>query len=559
MYQIDVSTAATSQPASTELGTPGYFTDGNAATGLDATVVPAEFLNTLMVELMNVVTGSGLALSKSSFNQVYTAIQTIAQGGASNYGADTGVANAYAVTYSPQVEAPSDGMVRAFKVKTSNTGASTFTLDGSSAAYPIYGLNGSALQGGELTAPGIAVVQFNGALSVSGAWVLYHCGMSPTQVAAATKANHAVQLGQVQSGSLNYAAASGTADALTATLASGVTALADGFPLTVKAASANATTTPTLNLTLGSTATGAKTIVKGAGGALVAGDIAGANHTLQLTYSASLGDWVLDNPATGAAALAVPQPSSASPAMDGTASVGTATTFARGDHVHPSDTTRAPLASPAFTGTPTVPTAAVGTSTIQAASTAFAMSAAAAAVSALTNNTSASSDISLNVGQAAYIDISGATSVPLHIATGDNQAYEIDLLVTPSSGSATPTLLLPNNSSYTNYFVYGGAYGSAQNSSSGGQSAYTNGFALVPQAAAASKSFVSTKTAAKGVNTLGSSQNGSSYIISWNSFSAWLAAASTQSTFDTTTAWTSLGTITFPSATSGRIIIRRIA
>jgi len=49
------------------------------------------------------------------------------------------------------------------------------------------------------------------------------------------------------------------------------------------------------------------------------------------------------------------------PVMDGTAAVGTATTAARSDHVHPTDTTRAPLASPAFTGTPTAPTAALGT------------------------------------------------------------------------------------------------------------------------------------------------------------------------------------------------------
>ena len=57
--------------------------------------------------------------------------------------------------------------------------------------------------------------------------------------------------------------------------------------------------------------------------------------------------------------------------MDGTQSVGTLNTVARGDHVHPVDTTRAPLASPALTGTPTAPTAAVATNTTQLASTAF--------------------------------------------------------------------------------------------------------------------------------------------------------------------------------------------
>jgi Chaperone of endosialidase len=68
---------------------------------------------------------------------------------------------------------------------------------------------------------------------------------------------------------------------------------------------------------------------------------------------------------------AVPAPSSTPPAMDGTAAVGTSALFARGDHVHPTDTSRAPLASPALTGTPTAPTATAGTSTTQLATTAF--------------------------------------------------------------------------------------------------------------------------------------------------------------------------------------------
>jgi len=38
------------------------------------------------------------------------------------------------------------------------------------------------------------------------------------------------------------------------------------------------------------------------------------------------------------------------PAMDGAAAVGVATTAARSDHVHPTDTSRAPTASPSFTG-----------------------------------------------------------------------------------------------------------------------------------------------------------------------------------------------------------------
>jgi hypothetical protein len=64
-------------------------------------------------------------------------------------------------------------------------------------------------------------------------------------------------------------------------------------------------------------------------------------------------------------------PATSPPLMDGAAAVGTSLLFARGDHIHPSDTSRAALASPAFTGSPTAPTAALGTASTQLATTAF--------------------------------------------------------------------------------------------------------------------------------------------------------------------------------------------
>ena len=59
------------------------------------------------------------------------------------------------------------------------------------------------------------------------------------------------------------------------------------------------------------------------------------------------------------------------PAMNGTAARGSATHFARADHVHPSDTSRAPLASPALTGSPTAPTPSVNDNSTKLATTAF--------------------------------------------------------------------------------------------------------------------------------------------------------------------------------------------
>lgn len=54
----------------------------------------------------------------------------------------------------------------------------------------------------------------------------------------------------------------------------------------------------------------------------------------------------------------VPSAATENPKMDAaSASVGTHSKYAREDHVHPTDTSRAEIASPAFTGTPTITSA----------------------------------------------------------------------------------------------------------------------------------------------------------------------------------------------------------
>lgn len=54
-------------------------------------------------------------------------------------------------------------------------------------------------------------------------------------------------------------------------------------------------------------------------------------------------------------AFVIGQASGIFPSMNGTATIGTSLKYARADHIHPTDTTRAPLASPTFTGIVTVP------------------------------------------------------------------------------------------------------------------------------------------------------------------------------------------------------------
>ncbi|MCY0854351.1 hypothetical protein [Cupriavidus sp. D39] len=150
MYQIDNSTAAATQPSSTAPGSAGFFTDGNPATGLAATILPAEWLNAVMLELANVVTSAGLTLNKAAFNQLLLAIKAI--GRQSVILADTGAVNAYAAANStPLVSGVSGTLVhgvrQSVQIANANTGASTYAPDGL-AAKPIYGLNLSPLQGG---------------------------------------------------------------------------------------------------------------------------------------------------------------------------------------------------------------------------------------------------------------------------------------------------------------------------------------------------------------------------------------------------------------------------
>jgi len=67
----------------------------------------------------------------------------------------------------------------------------------------------------------------------------------------------------------------------------------------------------------------------------------------------------------------IPGEAVASPLMDGTAAVGASAKYAREDHIHPADTSRAPVNSPAFTGTPTAPTQTPGDNSTKLATTAY--------------------------------------------------------------------------------------------------------------------------------------------------------------------------------------------
>src|ERR1043166_8185413 len=90
-----------------------------------------------------------------------------------------------------------------------------------------------------------------------------------------------------------WVASGGSADAITATFNPAIAALTDGLICGVRAAAANATTTPTFSPN-GLTA---RTVTKSGNTALVPGDIAGAGHELLLRYNLAGMRWELLNPA----------------------------------------------------------------------------------------------------------------------------------------------------------------------------------------------------------------------------------------------------------------------
>lgn len=70
MQRIDTSTAVASIPTPSSGGTPGYATNGNPATSEPATVLDADWVNSVQEELMAPILAAGLSPSKTTRNQL---------------------------------------------------------------------------------------------------------------------------------------------------------------------------------------------------------------------------------------------------------------------------------------------------------------------------------------------------------------------------------------------------------------------------------------------------------------------------------------------------------
>lgn len=119
-----------------------------------------------------------------------------------------------------------------------------------------------------------------------------------------------------------------------------------------------------LNGTIGATTpnTGVFTSLSSSSGALngtIGGTTpaAGTFTTLSASSSATVPTVAVDTSSTAAASTAwvLAQAGTSNPIINGTAAAGSSTRWARQDHVHPTDTTRAPINSPTFTGSVTLP------------------------------------------------------------------------------------------------------------------------------------------------------------------------------------------------------------
>lgn len=77
MFRIDDPSAAASLPVPEPTGTPGFWTEGNPATGIPATLERASWFNSIQEELMSVLAAGGITASKTTYTQLLAALQAM--------------------------------------------------------------------------------------------------------------------------------------------------------------------------------------------------------------------------------------------------------------------------------------------------------------------------------------------------------------------------------------------------------------------------------------------------------------------------------------------------
>lgn len=166
MYRIDNGTAISPIPAPAAVGpNPNFFfTKGNPALSIPATIVDDDWLNAIQEEICNVVTGAGIGLSKTVRTQLLSAIQLLIAGTNSTYIADTGATNVMVVTPAPAFVAYVGGMRLLVVPNHTNTSTTpTINVNGLG-AKTIVKADGSPLVPGDITISGLIEVVYQATL-----------------------------------------------------------------------------------------------------------------------------------------------------------------------------------------------------------------------------------------------------------------------------------------------------------------------------------------------------------------------------------------------------------
>jgi hypothetical protein len=175
-----------------------------------------------------------------------------------------------------------------------------------------------------------------------------------------------------------------------------------------------------------------------------------------------------------------------------------------------------------------------------------------------TDISSRTSDYPLRPGEVVYLNYSAVTTLPLCVATEEGE-YEViikgDTSISPTNNNGVA--ILPNNATQAGaldfsciYVIYGKDDASASVTPLSWKNGATyNAFGVGSGTIIHSSCKVSTTTVCKNVRSSNSAIYTTSQRYQEDSQIYWS---------DTTTPWTSLGTITFPFAQSGKIIIKRI-
>ena len=157
-------------------------------------------------------------------------------------------------------------------------------------------------------------------------------------------------------------------------------------------------------------------------------------------------------------------------------------------------------------------------------------------------------DVPLKIGQSTIYTVTAATTLLLRIATSTNQVYTLDIMPTLTSGNAGGAQLQPNNAAATNIF-YSQVNMLAPSTVSGNFSTATTIFNLSTGATSLHRLIANISTVTNFKTVF------SDYIGS--------TATSNQSGYmrnewqDTTTVWSSLGTVVFNQTITALVRVRR--